>query len=147
MKTWHYQWIWYKTKVGSQNFGYQLWFCTRLIMFSFDGYHAASHTELHYTRYWVHLHNFANNCHGIQMFMKYRLFHCMAIWNGVFPCVAYGHWLEHEPSWLWLIFYLWVIKLAWGVWGISIDIKLAWTVWKYIYRHKPHLDCITNPNL
>ena len=22
--------VWYKTKVGSQNFGYQLWFCTRL---------------------------------------------------------------------------------------------------------------------
>ena len=95
----------------------------------------------------VHLHNFANNSHGIQIFMKYRLFHCMAIWNGVFPCVAYGRWLEHEPSWLWLIFYSWGIKLAWTVWGISIDIKLAWTGWKYIYRHKPHLDCITNPNL
>ena len=46
----------------------------------------------------VHLHNFANNSHGIQIFMKYRLFHCMAIWNGVFPCVAYGRWLENEPS-------------------------------------------------
>ena len=57
-------------------------------------------------------------------------------------------------------FNLWVIKLAWTVWGIFIDMKLAWTmwgifidiklartVWKYIYRHEPHLDCITNPNL
>ena len=24
--------VWYKTKVGSQNFGYQLWFCTRLLI-------------------------------------------------------------------------------------------------------------------
>ena len=23
--------VWYKTKVGSHNFGYQLWFCTRLV--------------------------------------------------------------------------------------------------------------------
>ena len=23
--------VWYKTKFGSQNFGYQIWFCTRLI--------------------------------------------------------------------------------------------------------------------
>ena len=24
--------VWYKTKVGSQNCGYQFWFCTRLVM-------------------------------------------------------------------------------------------------------------------
>ena len=27
--------VWYKTKVGSQNFGYQLWFCTRVMSWIF----------------------------------------------------------------------------------------------------------------
>ena len=28
--------IWYKTKFGSQNFGYQIWFCTRLMIVLVD---------------------------------------------------------------------------------------------------------------
>ena len=32
IKLYHENQSWYKTKVGSQNFGYQLWFCTRLII-------------------------------------------------------------------------------------------------------------------
>ena len=29
---WHKHWtVWYKTKFGSQNFSYQIWFCTRLL--------------------------------------------------------------------------------------------------------------------
>ena len=54
----------------------------------------------------VHLHNFAYIPMEYRFFMKYRLFHCIAVWNGVFPCVAYGRWLEHGPSWLLFIFFI-----------------------------------------
>ena len=53
--------VWYKTKFGSQNFGYQIWFCTRLIMVM-----NTSHTVCHYSD------------------VKWQLWHCDLPFNRVF---------------------------------------------------------------
>ena len=91
----------------------------------------------------VHLYNFANNSHGIHIFMKYRLFHCMAIWNGVFPCAAHGRWLEHEPSWLWLIFFLFMsYKTCLNRVRYIYRYKTCLNRVRYIYRYKTCLNCV-----
>ena len=61
--------------------------------------------------------------------MKYRLFHCMAVWNGVCPCVAYGCWLEHGPSWLLFIF-------------LFMSYKTCLNCVRYIYRYKTCLNSV-----
>ena len=94
----------------------------------------------------VHLYNFANNSIGIQIFMKYRLFHCTAIWNGVFPCVAHGRWLEHEPSWLWLFFFLLLLFMSYKTCLNRVRYIYRYETClnhvRYIYRYKTCPNCV-----
>ena len=41
--------VWYKTKFGSQNFGYQIWFCTRL----FNSFLPIAITTRDITEQWI----------------------------------------------------------------------------------------------